>query len=62
MIKYINNQVSKHTVLLFAIAMLGVSCSGLLDEQPISEIGPANFWKNNNDAAAGVAAIYDGDQ
>ena len=62
MIKYINNQVSKHTVLLFAIAMLGVSCSGLLDEQPISEIGPANFWKNNNDAAAGVAAIYDGMQ
>lgn len=62
MIKYINNQIVKLTIVFFAIAVLCVSCSDLLDEQPISEIGPANFWKNNVDAAAGVAAIYDGMQ
>lgn len=50
------------TALLFSIAMLSVSCNGLLDEQPISEIGPDNFWKNNMDAASGVTAIYDGMQ
>ena len=62
MIKYINSQIMKLTVLLFSIVVLSVSCSNLLDEQPISEIGPDNFWKNNNDAASGVAAIYDGMQ
>lgn len=62
MIKYINNQIVKLTVLLFAIVVLGVSCDGILNEQPISEIGPENFWKNNKDATAGVAAIYDGMQ
>jgi tetratricopeptide (TPR) repeat protein len=62
MIRFINSQIIKLTILLFAIAVFGVSCSDILDEQPISEIGPDNFWKNNNDAAAGVAAIYDGMQ
>jgi len=62
MIKFINIKMASLTVLLFSIAMLSVSCSGLLDEQPISEIGPANFWKNNSDASAGVTAIYDGMQ
>ena len=62
MIKYINSQLIKQTVLLFGIVVFGASCSGLLNEQPISEIGPENFWQTNNDAAAGVAAIYDGMQ
>lgn len=44
---------------LFALALLGVSCDDLLDEQPLSEIGAANFWQNNNDATLGVVAIYD---
>ena len=62
MIKFINIKMASLTLLLLSVAMLSVSCSGLLDEQPISEIGPANFWKNNMDAASGVAAIYDGMQ
>ena len=59
MIKFINNKIVKQTVLLFSIIVLSASCSDILNEQPISEIGPDNFWKNNNDAASGVAAIYD---
>lgn len=42
------------------IAFLTFSCDDLLDEQPLSEIGAAEFWQSNNDAALGVAAIYDG--
>lgn len=62
MIKFINIKIVKLTVLLFSIVVLSVSCSDILNEQPISEIGPENFWNTNNDAAAGVAAIYDGMQ
>jgi tetratricopeptide (TPR) repeat protein len=62
MIKFINNKISRFTVLLFVVVVLSVSCSDLLNEQPISEIGPENFWKNNMDAASGVTAIYDGMQ
>lgn len=45
--------------LLCTLAFVSVSCEDLLDEQPISEIGAADFWQTNNDAALGVAAIYD---
>jgi tetratricopeptide (TPR) repeat protein len=57
---YYNNRIRiKFIGVLFALTFFGVSCGDLLDEQPISEIGAANFWKNNNDAALGVVAIYD---
>jgi len=46
--------------IFLTLAFLAVSCDGLLDEQPLSEIGAAEFWKNNTDAALGVVAIYDG--
>ncbi|MEL6923929.1 MAG: RagB/SusD family nutrient uptake outer membrane protein, partial [Bacteroidota bacterium] len=46
---------------LLALSLF-VACDDLLDEQPISEIGAAEFWQNNSDAALGVAAIYDGMQ
>lgn len=42
------------------LVFLSFSCDSLVDEQPLSEIGAAEFWKSNNDAALGVAAIYDG--
>ncbi|RXP62743.1 RagB/SusD family nutrient uptake outer membrane protein [Lutibacter sp. HS1-25] len=62
MIKYINNKIVKISALMLSIVVLSVSCDDFLDQQPISEIGPKNFWKNNTDAASGVAAIYDGMQ
>ena len=59
--QFINKYIFKLQALLLALALLAVSsCDDLVDEQPISEIGAADFWKNNNDAALGVAAIYDG--
>lgn len=62
MIKYINNKIVKITAVALTLLVLSVSCEDILDQQPISEIGPKNFWKNNTDAASGVAAIYDGMQ
>ncbi|WP_396635762.1 RagB/SusD family nutrient uptake outer membrane protein [Maribacter sp. R77961] len=35
------------------------SCEELVDESPISEIDPQNFFRNNNDALAAVIGIYD---
>lgn len=59
MIKFINKKILLQGLLL-ALALLSVSsCDDLLDEQPISEIGAANFWKTNTDAKLGVAAVYD---
>ncbi len=58
MIKY--NKKRIHLLpFLITIVCLTFSCNGLLDEQPISEIGAADFWQSNNDAALGVAAVYD---
>lgn len=42
------------------LVFLSFGCDSLVDEQPLSEIGAAAFWKDNADAALGVAAIYDG--
>lgn len=39
--------------------LLFTSCGDILDEQPFSQTSDAQFWKNNGDAASGVAAIYD---
>ena len=49
----------KQTFLLLAIIAISISCDELVDEEPISEIGPENFWRTPEDANAGVVAIYD---
>ena len=60
MIKNTNKKSIHLLPMLMTIVCLTFSCNGLLDEQPVSEIGAADFWQNNNDAALGVVAIYDG--
>ncbi len=57
-----NKSKFKIAFLLLAVFGLSVSCDSILDEQPISEIGPNKFWKNNSDALAGVVGMYDGMQ
>jgi hypothetical protein len=56
--KFIKNSL-KYGIVFLLLTSLMVSCDDLVDENPISEIGPSNFWRNNNDAEAGVIAIYD---
>lgn len=41
------------------LSLAFVSCDEFLDEQPFSQIGPAQFWQTAGDAESGVAAIYD---
>lgn len=60
MIKITNNIKFRIAGLLFAAVFMTVSCDDLVDEQPISEIGADNFWRNNADARLGIAGIYDG--
>lgn len=46
---------------LTALAVLVgiISCEDLVEETPISELSPDNFYNNNNDALAAVIGIYD---
>lgn len=55
---------NKILVVMFLMATLvaTVSCEDLIDEQPVSEISPQNFWRSNGDAESGVIGIYDGMQ
>ncbi|MFH4966983.1 RagB/SusD family nutrient uptake outer membrane protein [Gaetbulibacter sp. M240] len=46
-------------VLIFTILAICFSCQNILDEQPQSEIGPKDFWKNNTDAESGIIGMYD---
>ena len=41
------------------IALLAAGCTKKLDQQPISELSAALFWKTPEHAQLGVAAIYD---
>ena len=59
MLQYKKHLKIKTTAFIILLSMFNVSCDGILDEQPISEIGPDNFWKNNTDAESGVVGIYD---
>ncbi len=52
----------RNAALILSVLVLSVSCEDILDEQPISEISPANFWQNNSDALAGIIGVYDGMQ
>lgn len=52
--KYILSIVTTCIVLL-----LGTACEDILKEDPISVVSDSKFWKTNEDADLGVAAIYD---
>lgn len=41
------------------LVLFSASCEDLVDESPISEIDPGNFFRNNADAQASVIGIYD---
>jgi len=41
------------------LVLFSTSCEDLVDESPISEIDPGNFFRNNADAQASVVGIYD---
>ncbi|QCW99537.1 RagB/SusD family nutrient uptake outer membrane protein [Aggregatimonas sangjinii] len=56
--KYIKDNL-KYAVIFLLLMAVSVSCDDLVDEVPISEIAPTNFWRDNDDAQAGVIAIYD---
>ena len=46
---------------LFAFFVLAIStsCESILEQKPYSQVSDDQFWKNNNDANAGVSSIYD---
>ncbi|PQJ77132.1 RagB/SusD family nutrient uptake outer membrane protein [Polaribacter glomeratus] len=44
---------------MLMLLLVGYSCDDITEENPISEIGVSQFWLNNDDANAGVVAIYD---
>ncbi|MGF1636917.1 MAG: RagB/SusD family nutrient uptake outer membrane protein [Cyclobacteriaceae bacterium] len=51
--------INKFKIALCILAIGFSGCDSLVYEEPISEIGPGSFWLNNEDAEAGVIAIYD---
>lgn len=60
-IQYIKKYITIIVPLFLAIGIVA-SCEELVDESPISEIDPENFFRNNNDALGSVIGIYDGMQ
>lgn len=51
------NKLKSLTALLFLIAV-SFSCEDIVDEAPISEIGPTNFYQNNDQIRGAVIGIY----
>ena len=60
MIQLINMKRLSVAGLLLGVMLFSTSCDDIVDEQPVSELAADNFWRNNKDAALGIAAIYDG--
>ena len=51
----------RHSYLVIALlSWTFCGCKKFLDQQPITTISTATFWKTPADAAAGIAGIYDG--
>lgn len=44
---------------IFMVFVSTISCEELVDESPISEIDPNNFFRNNNDALVAIIGMYD---
>lgn len=59
MLEHVKYLKIKTIAIITLVSLFNVSCDSILDEQPISDIGSQNFWKNNTDAESGVVAIYD---
>jgi hypothetical protein len=49
-------------MLFIPLLILSGSCKKFLDQQPISSLSEAKFWKTAADAPLGMAGIYDGVQ
>lgn len=47
-------------IIMYAITLCG--CKKFLDQQPLSELSSANFWKTPDDITSGMAGIYSGVQ
>lgn len=58
------NKIERFKVLFYSmiVAIVAWSCDDLVDEEPISEIGPASFYETNDDLLAALIAVYDGMQ
>ena len=56
--QYITNNITR-VMSVFMVLTATISCEELVDESPISEIDPENFFRSNNDALAAVIGIYD---
>lgn len=59
-----NNKLNKIKIFTGTLVLLvfAYSCNELVDEVPISEIAPDNFFRNNEDLEAALMAAYDGMQ
>ncbi|MGB3150793.1 MAG: RagB/SusD family nutrient uptake outer membrane protein [Maribacter sp.] len=54
----IKNYIARILLVLMA-CLFSVSCDELVDESPISEIDPNNFFRTNNDALGAIIGMYD---
>ncbi|MBV6640131.1 MAG: RagB/SusD family nutrient uptake outer membrane protein, partial [Cyclobacteriaceae bacterium] len=45
---------------LVVLMTMASACSGLLDQEAISNLTQQDFWKSRDDANAGLTAVYDG--
>jgi len=62
MLKYKKNKEFKIIIYAFVLLFGAWSCEDLVDEEPISEIGPDSFYETNEDLLAGLISVYDGMQ
>ncbi|WP_299430227.1 RagB/SusD family nutrient uptake outer membrane protein [uncultured Maribacter sp.] len=61
-IKYKNFKNFKIATCALILSFGAWSCDDLVDEEPISEIGPASFYETNDDLLASLISVYDGMQ
>ena len=47
-------------IILVHVALVVSSCNDFLDQKPVSDLAQEAFWKTANDAATGLAGMYDG--
>jgi starch-binding outer membrane protein, SusD/RagB family len=62
MLKNIKRNKIKGITCMLGVLAASYSCNDLVDEEPLSEIGPNSFYTNNDQLQAGVIAAYDGMQ
>lgn len=52
------NQNKAYQLILCLVGTLVFSCSGFLDEEPISDVSDETFWSNEDDANSAIAGGY----